>query len=150
MSGYDHPHSRRRLAIFALFSCALLFTLGCRLFSAEYWVHRLDDPESDPGSASLPADTNEAVSESNFGSKCLNSAGDSPCPVEACVVYKGEYTAKYEVASELFGKANPSDYQCCADFQFTNSSGVDLMAYEHIVTEFDDSWLLRLYPVDIP
>lgn len=142
-----------RLIPFVIIIFAMSFTLGCKLFSANYWVHRLDDNESDQAAESQAADTTilaDPVGDSNFGSKCLESPGTEPCPIDACVVYKGQYTAKYVITSELFGKANPSDSQCCAEFQFTNNSGVDLMLFEHMVTEYEDNWYFRLYPVVNP
>lgn len=142
-----------RLTVFSIFTCLILFTFGCNLFSTNYWVHRLDDNESDQVSESLPTVNNinaEPATDSSFASKCLNSPGTEPCPIDACVVYQGLYTAENEVTSELFGKANSNDYQCCAEFQFTNNSGVDLMGFEHRVTEFDDNWYFQLYPVVNP
>lgn len=148
MRGSDQKYPRWRFVFFVVLTCAILFTLGCNLLSTEYWVHRLDDEVSEQPPESLPLASSNGSSPStvsDFGSTCLNSTGDAPCPIEACVVYKGQYTTKYVVISELFGKANPSDYQCTAEFGFTNNSGVDLMGFEHRVTEFDDNWYLQLY-----
>jgi hypothetical protein len=153
MRGCYQKYLNHRPIVFVIFTCVILFTLGCNLFSVNYWVHRMDDNESDQLPEPLPAVTNINAgpgTDSSFGSKCLNSPGTAPCPIDACVVDKGQYTAKYVVTSELFGKANPSDYQCCADFQFTNNSGVDLMGFEHLVTEYTDNWFYVLYPVANP
>ena len=153
MRGYIHSYPHHRLIVFVIFSCVFLFTVGCNLFSVNYWVHRLDDDQTDQLPVSLPTTTtNNAgpVTDSSFGSTCLDSPGAEPCSIDACVVYKGQYTAKYVVTNELFGKANPSDYQCCAEYQFTNNSGVDLMGFEHQVTEFADQWFFMLYPVNNP
>lgn len=136
-----------------IIACVILFSLGCNLFSPNYWVHRLDDEEATQAEEPKPIDSptiDESGTDSSFGSKCLNSPGDAPCPIDACVVYKGEYSAKNVVTSDLFGKANSSDYQCCAEYQFTNNSGVDLMAIEHLVTEFDNNWYIKLYPAKNP
>lgn len=125
--------------------------MGCSLFSVNYWVHRLDDEAADQESESIPGATafdTESANDSSFGSTCLNAPGTEPCSIDACVVYKGEYTGKNVVTNELFGKANPNDYQCCADFQFTNNSGVALMGFEHHVTEYSDNWFFKLYPVE--
>lgn len=147
---YPQYFSHHRFLAFAIATCAIIVTLGCSLFSVEYWVHRLDDEKSDQPAESLPptaSDISGVETGHSFESKCLNSPGDSPCPIESCVVFKGEYVAKNVITDELFGKANPSDYACCADFQFTNNSGVDLMGFEHQVTEYGDSWLFQLYPL---
>ena len=149
----DQKNLCHRTIAFMIIIFAIFSTLGCSLFSANYWVHPLDDNTSDQDPESLPiaAEVNpEPATDSSFGSKCLDSPGTEPCPIDACVVYKGEYTASYVVTSELFGKKNPSDYQCCAEFQFANNSGVDLMIFEHHKTEFDDNWYFHLYPVVNP
>ncbi len=153
MKGYAQEFLHRRFVVFLVFTCTIFFILGCNLFSANYWVHRLDDVETGQEAESIPSTTSNNVKPStglSFDSKCLNSPGTEPCPIDACVAYKGEYTAKHEITSELFGKANPSDYQCCAEFQFTNSSGADLMVFEHWVSEFDDNWYPKLYPAQKP
>lgn len=149
MRDYDQKKPRGRFVAVVILTCAILSTLGCSLFSAEFWVHRLDNEGLEQTLESLPsaaADEVVAETDSNFGSKCLSSAGSTPCPIDACVVYKGQYTAKNVVTSELFGKENTNDYQCCASFQFTNNSGVDLMGFEHQVTEYGDNWSFELYP----
>ena len=141
----------RRIISFVILTCIILFTLGCNLFSTNYWVHRLDGNIAEEPNAVVPtiaADQTNLENGSAFASKCLNSSGDSPCPIEACVVFPGEYTVKNVVTTELFGKANPNDYACCADFQFTNNSGVDLMGFEHTISDSGDSWLTRLYPLN--
>jgi len=149
MSGYNQRLQHRRFFVFVILTCVIIFTLGCTLFETNYWVHRLDDK----GSESLPSNTTnnaETTTDSSFDSKCLNSPGTEPCPIDACVAYKGEYTAKHVVTNELFGKANQSDYQCCAEFHFTNLSGVDLLVFEHWVSQYEDNWYSRLYPVQKP
>ena len=131
----------------------IFFTMGCNLFSANYWIHRLDDDEQVQEPEVPPTENTDSggpATNSNFESKCLNSPGTAPCPIDSCVVFEGLYTAKNVITSELFGKANPSDYQCCAEFQFTNNSGVDLMGFEHAVTEYEDNWILMLYPKKNP
>ena len=143
--GEGRTFSRHRFVAYVIVSSVILFTLGCNLFSVDYWVHRLDHEKTDQPTEVL-ATTESDQTGFNFGSKCLSSSGASPCPMEACVAYKGEYAAKYVVKTELFGKANPSDYACSADFQFTNNSGVDLMGFEHRVTEYDNGWYYQLYP----
>lgn len=140
-----------RLIIVVIFSIVILLTLGCNLISANYWVHRLDETDADqlPESPPTTAMTNAETSpDSGFETKCLDSPGTAPCPIDACVVDGSQFSAKNEISSELFGKANPSDYQCCANFQLNNNSGVELMGFEHHVTEFDDNWYFRVYPVD--
>lgn len=150
----DHhtfPHQRR--ITFLIFTCLIFFTLGCNLFSANYWIHRLDDNESNQVSETKSTATTMnagSLADSNFGSKCLTSPGAEPCPIDACIVYEDQYTAKNMITSELFGKANPGDYQCCAEFQFTNNSGADLMIFEHHVTEYADNWIFQLHSVENP
>ena len=153
MNIHQQTYPRRRLISFVIVICTISFTLGCNLFSTNYWVHRLDDNESGEllGSPSeVVPNTAGPVTDTNFASTCLNSPGAEPCPIDACVVYKGQYTVKNVVTSELFGKANSNDYQCCAEFQFVNNSGVDLMGFEHRVTEYEDNWYFELYPVANP
>lgn len=149
MNGYDQRFPRRRFVVCVILTCVIIFTLGCTLFETNYWVHRLDDKEAEL-SPTPTTNNSKSTTDSSFGSKCLNSPGTEPCPIDACVAYKGEYTAKHVVTSELFGKANPSDYQCCAEFQFTNLSGVDLLVIEHWVSQYEDNWYSRLYPVQNP
>ena len=153
MGGQIQKYRSCRLIPLLIFTCVILLSLGCNLFSANYWVHRLDETKSEQVPNSLPianSSNDGPATNSDFGSKCLNSPGTAPCPVEACVVYGGRYTAKNIVTSELFGKTNSNDYQCNAEFQFTNNSGVDLMGFEHQVTEYDDYWLFQLYPGENP
>jgi len=66
-----------------------------------------------------------------FGTRCIDAPGEDPCPLDACVVATDQYNANYTVTSELFGKANTDNYQCCAAFSFTNNSAdeIALMAY---------------------
>ena len=142
-----------RWVAFVGLTSLILIIIGCNFFSVNYWVNRLDNEKSDQSDETSPTRTSVktgAENNSNFGSKCLTSPGDSPCPIETCVAYKGEYTAKNVITSELFGKANPSDYSCCADFQFKNNSGGDLMGFEHHVTESSDGWFFHLYPKNMP
>ncbi len=151
MSTVDQKNPHHRTLTFMIFACVIFFTLACRLYSAEYWVNRLDGDEQVQEPESVPSDNTNVggpATNSNFESKCLNSPGTAPCPIDSCVVFEGLYTAKHVVTSELFGKANPSDYQCNAEFQFINNSGVDLMGFEHRVTEYDDNWYFTLYPVE--
>jgi hypothetical protein len=153
MSGYDHINPYRKFVALVVFTIVILLILGCNLISVEYWTHRLNDEETNQASDSLPtvpADEVGAETDSNFGSNCLNSTGSAPCPIDACVVDESLFTTKNVITSELFGKSNSSDYQCCASFQFTNNSGVDLMRFEHKVTEYGDDWLYKLYPAKNP
>ncbi len=153
MRGYDQKNPYRKFVALVILPNVILLTLGCNLISMEYWSHRLDGEEANQTPDSLSAATVDEVgaeNDSNFGSKCLNSTGTAPCPIDACVVDASLYTTKNVITSELFGKSNPSDYQCCASFQLTNNSGVELMGFEHQVTEYGDDWLYKLYPVKNP
>lgn len=149
MRDYDQKNPYRKFVVLVILANLILLTLGCNLLSVEFWTHRLDDEETNQASESLPpatADEGEAETDPNFGTKCLNSTGSAPCPIDACVVDASLYTTKNVITSELFGKSNSSDYQCCASFQFTNNSGVELMGFEHQVTEYSNEWLYNLYP----
>ena len=153
MRVYDRKNPCRKFVSLVILANVMLLTLGCSFFSVEYWVHRLDDEEANQAPESLLTDTADeggAETDSNFGSMCLNSTGSEPCPIDACVVDASLYTTKNVITTELFGKSNPNDYQCCASFQFTNNSGVDLMGFEHHVTDHGDDWFFELYPVKNP
>lgn len=150
MNYLDNKYPSARLIVFISLSFFILMSMGCSLFSANYWVHRLDDEAAVQESESTPtagADS-ESANEPNFGSTCLNAPGTEPCSIDACVVYKGQYTVKNVVTNELFGKANPNDYQCCADFEFANNSGTALMGFVHFVTEYTDNWSFELFPIE--
>lgn len=125
--------------------------MSCSLFSANYWVHRLDDPESDQLPEAQPIVTSNSADtqpDTVLETKCLDTPGIAPCPIDACVVDGSHFSARNEISTELFGKANPSDYQCCADFHLINNSGVELMGFEHRVTENDNNWFFIVYSVD--
>lgn len=149
MNGFNQKYSHYHLIAFIILPFTILITLGCSLFSANYWVHRLDDDTADQESESIPATATinaESANDSSFGSKCINSPGTEPCPVDACVVDESLYSVKNMISTELFGKANPTDYQCCADFQMINNSHLALVGFEHRVTEYADNWIFVEYP----
>jgi len=67
-----------------------------------------------------------------MGVRCIDAPGSDPCPVESCVPAGDQYTAVLEVTTQLFGKANPDDYSCGADYTFTNNSGSNLLVWHNI------------------
>ncbi|PKO14046.1 MAG: hypothetical protein CVU39_15810 [Chloroflexi bacterium HGW-Chloroflexi-10] len=56
-----------------------------------------------------------------------------------------QFSAKYEITSELFGKANPNNFSCCTEFQFNNNSDTELMVFEHWILENDNTWSINYY-----
>ena len=68
-----------------------------------------------------------------MGGRCIDASGNDPCPMEACIPASDQYNAVLEKTVELFGKANPDNYSCGADYTFTNNSGADLLVWHNIL-----------------
>ncbi len=140
-------HKHKVVFLFLLAGLVVLL-MGCKLFSMEYWTYRLDTGEETlptETSASGDSPTGEA---SQFGVRCLDSPGDKPCPIEACVVTPDQFSATYEITSELYGKANPSNFSCCAGYRFDNKSNKELLVLYHWNSESEDGWGTRLITED--
>jgi len=124
-----------------------LISLGCGLTKLEIFSHSeiLEDEDRRSALNTLEALDRRATNEAKppiideelkpnsaqeyawqFGVRCIDAPGDAPCPLDACVVASDQYSARYTVTSELYGKANPDDYQCSASFSFTNNSNDEL------------------------
>ncbi len=73
-----------------------------------------------------------------MGDRCINSPGRDPCPLESCVAASDQYNVKFDTPLELFGKANPDDYSCGADYIFTNNSGTNLLVWHNILSSDDN------------
>jgi hypothetical protein len=73
-----------------------------------------------------------------MGDRCINAPGSDPCPLEACVVNKDLYTVEFAPPYELFGKANPDDYYCGADYRLTNNAGTNLLVWHNILSSEDN------------
>jgi len=151
---------KRNLPLSLLLLAGLVFiTLGCGLSNFEIWSASriLEDDErasvlntaaainAEATAQSLPPVIDEELLTNSaqeyawqFGTRCIDSPGDDPCPLDACVVAADQYSASYNVTSELFGKANPDNYQCCADFSFSNNTDDEmaLMAFYPAI----DTW----------
>lgn len=82
-----------------------------------------------------------------MGDRCINAPGSDPCPLEACVVNKDLYTVKFATPVELFGKANPDDYSCGADYLLTNNSGENIVVWHNILSSEDN--LTAVWVVEI-
>lgn len=129
--------------------CVFILILGCNLFSTEYWVHRLDSEETLPvdtaGNEKEPNTDNTATNDDSFGERCIDTPGTAPCPMEACIAGSDQYSTKYFITSELYGKANPNNFSCCAEFIFEPNENVDLITYEHWINEAGDNWITHHY-----
>jgi hypothetical protein len=150
-----HHLPEHQLMILFILAGMVILTMGCNLFSTEYWVHRLNTPEeyqgadsvTQGGQSELSPDSPMAYAE-EFGVRCIDAPGLAPCPMEACVVSAGQYTAEYEITSELYGKANPSDFSCCAKFQFIPAGEYEMMTFTHWVTQTEDNWYTNFYAIN--
>ena len=140
--------ARRRVAISSILSVLLLFGMGCNLTNLMFSKDTiLEDREATRAMATMDAVIREATEEAQpkpervdedlepnsaqeyswqMGTRCIDAPGEDPCPIDACVTKADQYSFTMEVTTELFGKANPDNYQCGADFRFTNQSGADL------------------------
>ncbi len=151
--GKKSAFQHHRFGIAAILSCAIIFILGCNLSLVEYWVHRSDSQDNGQPAenTNMEATTNlNSENGSAFGTRCIDSEGIAPCPLEACVVSTNLYEARNVIMTELIGKSNPDNYACCAEFQFTNNSGSDVMTLEYWVYENKGSWRFNFYPMDAP
>jgi hypothetical protein len=136
----------------------LVFLLGCRLFDGA--IALIDDQETKDNLIGLALDVitegrkaneprPEVVDEElkpnsaqeyawQMGDRCINAPGTDPCPLEACMVASDQYTVKFDTPVELFGKANPDNYSCGADYQFTNNSGTNLVVWHNVLSSDDN------------
>ncbi len=140
-------------------------TLGCNLSNAEIWgaSRILEDDEremvvntaaainQEATNRAEPPVSEEALEPNNaleyswqMGVRCIESPGNDPCPLEACIPASDQYNAVLEKTVELFGKANPDNYECGADFRFTNNSGMNLLIWANSVSNEDD--LITIFP----
>ena len=67
-----------------------------------------------------------------MGERCIDAPGEDACPLDACVAKPDQYSATLELNTELFGKANPDNYSCGANYRFINNSGSDLYVMHQI------------------
>ncbi len=146
MEYFKESNKSKSILLLFLAGVALLL-MGCKLFSVDFWINR-----SDTGENRVPTESTDTGKETqtnddaqSFGARCLESLGDAPCPLDACVVATDLFSAKYEITSELYGKANPDNFSCCAGYKFINNSGAEVMVFEHLVSDGVDGWFTKLY-----
>lgn len=143
---------RKKTIVFLILAGISLISLGCGLTKGEIFsrseilededrasaLNTLEALERRATNAAKPPIINEELKPNSaqeyawqFGGRCIDAPGDDPCPLDACVVAADQYSAVYSLTSELFGKANPDDYQCTAYLRFTNNSDDEmaLMTY---------------------
>jgi hypothetical protein len=82
------------------------------------------------------------------GTHCIDAPGSDPCPADLCIAPPESYSFSMDISSELYGKKNPNDYSCSADFRLTNNSGVDLKVIYRVTGTEQTTWVNRRLPVD--
>ena len=82
------------------------------------------------------------------GTHCIDSPGSDPCPVDVCIAPPDSYDFSMNISSELFGKKNPNDYSCSADFRLTNNTALDLLVIYRITGSEQSTWVKQNLRVD--
>jgi len=149
---------RRKRNHLLILAAMLVFLLGCKLFDGA--IALIEDQETKDTLIGLALDviTERRKANENRGEfvdeelkpnsaqeyawqmrdRCINAPGSDPCPLEACMVAGDQYTVKFATPTELFGKANPDNYSCGADYQFINNSGSNLLVWHNIRSSDDN------------
>jgi hypothetical protein len=138
----------------------IFLVLGCNLTTFEIWSASrdiLEDEEREMVVNTVAAINQEATERAKppvneealepnsaleyaweFGVRCIDAPGEDPCPLEACFTASDQYSVVLEKTTELFGKDNPDNYSCGADYRFTNHSGADLLIWHNVVDHEGD------------
>lgn len=165
----NHP-----LLIFFLVLCVLIITISCGLAGSGMSQQEAElNPEDATQNANhaiaamiaatlaakppvaKPTDINQylfpnSAQEYAFqtGTHCIDAPGSDPCPADLCIAPPESYSFSMDISSELYGKKNPNDYSCSADFRLTNNSGVDLKVIYRVTGTEQTTWVNRRLPVD--
>lgn len=111
-------------------------------------IDEATNPVKPPGENDEPLPNSALEYAWQMGVRCIDAPGNDPCPIDACVVAVDQYQFSLEISNELFGKKNPDDYACSADFRLTNVSGTDINIWFHQVMLDQDIWLNYQLPAD--
>ena len=146
---------KKKHIVLFLLSFSIIFLSGCRLLGIAYSVLDEEHPfweqvgiaamEATKDAAMLPTEDFEEGLKPNSaqefawqsGERCINAPGNDPCPLEACVVAKDQFSVVIEQSVELIGKSNPDNYSCAADIRFSNNSGSNVLFFYLIESNED-------------
>lgn len=146
----------------------LFFLIGCQLFNGA--IALIDDQETKDTIIGRALDvitedrkakeTHQVIVDDDLlpnsaqeyawqmGDRCINAPGSDPCPLEACVVNKDQYTVEFAPPYELFGKANPDNYYCGAAFRLTNNSGTNIVVWQNILSNIDNLTAVNVVEIE--